>query len=66
MYSTVGDNVTENSVTYSTLTWCNVQNCDIIYGNPFLWRQRQVTIQNWLSILFQSGKSVFKKGKANV
>ena len=40
MYSTVGDNVTENSVTYSTLTWCNVQNCDIIYGNPFLWETK--------------------------
>ena len=40
MYSTVANNVTENSVTYSTLTWCNVQNCDIIYGNPFLWEEK--------------------------
>ena len=37
MYSTVADNETENSTTYSTLTWCSVQNCDIIYGNIFAW-----------------------------
>ena len=37
MYSTVSDNETENSTTYSTLTWCSVQNCDIIYGNIFAW-----------------------------
>lgn len=37
MYSELGTNQTENSVTYSNLTWCDVQNCDIIYGNPFAW-----------------------------
>ena len=40
MYSTVADNETENSTTYSTLTWCSVQNCDIIYGNPFAWEEK--------------------------
>ena len=40
MYSTVADNETENSTTYSTLTWCSVQNCDIIYVNPFAWEDK--------------------------
>jgi len=40
MYSTVADNETENSTTYSTLTWCSVQNCDIIYVNPFAWEEK--------------------------
>ncbi len=40
MYSTVADNETENSTTYSTLSWCSVQNCDIIYGNPFAWEEK--------------------------
>ena len=37
MYTTLGSDVTENSVTYKNLSWCSVQNCDIVYGNPFLW-----------------------------
>ena len=40
MYSTVADNETEDSTTYSTLTWCSVQNCDIIYVNPFAWEEK--------------------------
>lgn len=40
MYSTVAANETENSTTYSTLSWCSVQNCDIIYGNPFAWEEK--------------------------
>ncbi len=40
MYSSVGSNQTENSVTYSNLSWCTVQNCDIIYGNPFAWETK--------------------------
>ena len=32
MYTTMGSDVTENSVSYKNLTWCSVQNCDIIYG----------------------------------
>jgi hypothetical protein len=40
MYSSVGSNQTESSVTYSNLSWCTVQNCDIIYGNPFTWETK--------------------------
>jgi len=40
MYSSVGSNQTESSVTYSNLSWCTVQNCDIIYGNPFAWETK--------------------------
>ena len=40
MYTTMGSDVTENSVTYKNLSWCSVQNCDIIYGNPFLWETK--------------------------
>ena len=40
MYTTMGSDVTENSVTYKNLSWCSVQNCDIIYGNPFLWESK--------------------------
>tara|TARA_B100001769_G_scaffold256231_1_gene233327 strand:+ start:770 stop:3313 length:2544 start_codon:yes stop_codon:yes gene_type:complete len=40
MYTTVGSDVTENSVTYKNVTWCSVQNCDIIYGSPFLWESK--------------------------
>ena len=40
MYTTMGSDVTENSVSYKNLTWCSVQNCDIIYGNPFLWETK--------------------------
>ena len=40
MYSTVAADETENSTTYSTLSWCSVQNCDIIYGNPFAWEEK--------------------------
>jgi len=40
MHSELGTNQTENSVTYSNLTWCDVQNCDIVYGNPFAWPEK--------------------------
>ena len=40
MYTTMGSDVTENSVTYKNLSWCSVQNCDIIYGNPFAWEEK--------------------------
>ena len=40
MYTTIGSDVTENSVTYKNLSWCSVQNCDIIYGNPFAWETK--------------------------
>ena len=40
MYTTMGSDVTENSVTYKNLSWCSVQNCDIIYGNPFVWETK--------------------------
>ena len=40
MYTTVGSDVTENSVTYKNVTWCSVQNCDIVYGSPFLWESK--------------------------
>ena len=40
MYTTMGSDVTENSVTYKNLSWCSVQNCDIIYGNPFIWEEK--------------------------
>ena len=40
MYTTMGSDVTENSVTYKNLSWCSVQNCDIIYGNPFVWEEK--------------------------
>ena len=40
MYTTMGSDVTENSVTYKNLSWCSVQNCDIVYGNPFVWEEK--------------------------
>ena len=40
MYTTLDSDVTENSVTYKNFSWCSVQNCDIIYGNPFLWETK--------------------------
>ena len=40
MYTTMGSDVTENSVTYKNLTWCSVQNCDIVYDNPFVWEDK--------------------------
>ena len=39
MYSELGTNQTESSVTYSNLTWCDVQNCDIIY-HPIEWSSK--------------------------
>ena len=39
MYTTIGSDITENSVSYKNLTWCSVQNCDIIY-DIFTWESK--------------------------
>ena len=64
MYSTVGSNQTENSVTYSNLSWCSVQNCDIIYENPFAWEEKTgYNAEVGFQFYFNQGKLYVKRAK---
>ena len=64
MYSTVGSNQTENSVTYSNLSWCSVQNCDIIYENPFAWQEKTgYNAEVGFQFYFNQGKLYVKRAK---
>jgi hypothetical protein len=64
MYSNMGTNQTENSVTYSNLTWCDVQNCDIEYGNPFAWPEKTgYSAELGFQFYFNQGKLYTKRAK---
>ena len=64
MYSNIGTNQTENSVTYSNLTWCDVQNCDIVYGNPFAWPEKTgYSAELGFQFYFNQGKLYTKRAK---
>ena len=64
MYSNMGTNQIENSVTYSNLTWCDVQNCDIEYGNPFLWETKTgYSAEIGFQFYFNQGKLYTKRAK---
>ena len=64
MHSELGTNQTENSVTYSNLTWCDVQNCDIVYGNPFAWPEKTgYSAELGFQFYFNQGKLYTKRAK---
>ncbi len=64
MYSTVASNQTESSVTYSNLSWCSVQNCDIIYENPFAWAEKTgYNAEVGYQFYFNQGKLYVKRAK---
>jgi len=65
MHSELGTNQTENSVTYSNLTWCDVQNCDIEYRSPSTpWSQKTgYSAELGFQFYFNQGKLYTKRAK---